>query len=85
MPTMSTHNHTPYSETEIAALHQLGTTRSLWRQREILLYQHPTDAALLITVGTTFDRTMRVIVVECKTAYATALEYAHYGKIYISS
>ena len=81
---MQIHNCTPFTEEEIVAFSVLGHTRNSWRQRMIDLYAHPTDIDQLVSVGTTFDGTMRVIAVEPRSSFATALDYASRRKVYVS-
>ena len=82
---METHNHTPWTPMHIMeTFTYIGHTASDWRQRSIALYEHPTDPALLISFGTTYDRTMQVIAIEPRSAWATALDYIAHGKVYRS-
>jgi hypothetical protein len=39
---------------------------------------------LLISVGTTFDQSRRVVAIEARKAFATALDYIAHGKVYTS-
>ncbi len=84
IPKMQTHNHTPWMLEQITTFPRLGSTVNGWRQRNVVLYAHPDDAALLISVGETFDHTMQVIAIEPRQAFQTALAYAARGKIYRS-
>jgi hypothetical protein len=86
-PTTTVHNNTPFSLDEIAKFAVLGETVNKWRQRNITLYQHPTETDMVVSVGTIFgqlDYSMTVIAVEPKDAWATALDYAAHGKVYVS-
>lgn len=78
------HNHTHYTLAEIRTFPKLGTTVNKWRGRNIDLYQHPSRADHVISVGITFDGEMTVVVSEPKTDWATALDYAAHGKVYVS-
>ena len=81
---MKTHNNTIYTESEIGAMPELGQTRSNWRQRHVVLRQSP-RAGHVVSVGVTFDQTMRVISEESVDMWRTALEYAANGKVYESN
>lgn len=78
-------NRTGFTLESVRALPLLGRAVSKWRQRNIELYQHPTDENLVVSVGTTFDGKMMVVADdETKDSWATALEYAGRGKVYVS-
>ena len=79
------HNHTPYTLDTIQALPLLGHTISTWRQRRTHLYAHPPDTTLLVSSGVTFAGSMRVLAVEPRSTYETALDYIAHGKVYISA
>jgi len=81
---MQVHNNTTLTIEEVRALPYLGITSSKWRQRDIMLYQHPTLPDAVISVGVTFDKTMQVIAAEPKSSWTTALDYIQHGKIYVS-
>ncbi len=81
---MQIENTTPFTLEQIATFPVLGTTINTWRGRRITLYAHPTDATLLVSVGTTFRHIMRVICVEPRSAYAQVLAQAAQGKTYTS-
>ena len=83
-PSCTVHNHTAWSLDQIAHFPKLATTVNKWRGRTIALYGHPDDATLVISVGTSFDRTLCVVSVETQHSWATALAYAAHGKIYVS-
>ena len=81
---MKIFNHTSFSQSTIESFSYLGFTVSKWRQRNIKLYQHPTEPQTVISVGTTFDNEMMVIAAEPKSGWQTALDYAGRGEIYVS-
>ena len=78
------HNHTPYTLAEINTFPLLGRTINKWRGRNINLYTHPELTDHVISVGTTFDGEVTVIVAEPKTDWEVALDYAAHGKVYVS-
>ena len=81
---MITHNKTPWDElTILDQFAYLGYMKNLWRQRDVCLYDHPSEPDQLVTIGYAHDGSVRVIVVEPRSAYATALEYIAHGKVYI--
>jgi hypothetical protein len=80
---MKTINHTPFTVEEIGGFPKLGLMRNNWRRRLVTLYAHPTDPALLVSAGRSFDDTQQVIVEELRSAYTLALAYATQGKVYI--
>jgi len=67
------YNNTPFSLETIVALPIIGRVRSNWRQRHITIHAHPTDAARVISVGTTFDNTMQVICDDARTDWSPDL------------
>ncbi len=79
------HNNTTFTVDEVKALKPLGDTTNKWRQRNIILFQHPNDADRVISYGTTFDGGMIVIADELKTDWIVALDYASRGKVYVSN
>lgn len=79
-----TFNRTSFSLEQINAFPVLGTTVSKWRQRTVVLCQHPTKEDHVVSIGTTFDNTMVVIAEEPKSQWVFALEYAKRGKVYVS-
>ena len=58
---MKVFNNTKFSLEEIANLLKLGHLKSNWRQREIGIYEHPNDPLRVISVGTDFDQSQKVI------------------------
>jgi len=80
----SVYNRSGFTQEEIDKLNFLGVTISKWRQRNIKLYQHPTDETKVISVGEAIDNSMIVIALEDKLSYATALDYIAHGKVYMS-
>lgn len=78
------YNNTTFTMDEIKKFQVLGTTASKWRQRDVTLLQHPTDANSVVSVGVAFDRTAVVIAVEPREDWKTALDYAARGKVYVS-
>lgn len=81
---MITHNQTPWDVRQILdQFAYLGYMKNLWRQRDVCLYAHPTAPDHLVTIGMSFDSAMRVIVVEPRAKYTTALAYIARGKVYI--
>lgn len=81
---MIEHNNTPWELKHIESLPLLGTTVNKWRQRNIRLFEHPIEPTALVSVGETFDGSTRVIAEEPRSAWATALDYAARGKVYVS-
>jgi hypothetical protein len=81
---MTVYNNTKFEEKEIETFPILGKTQNNWRKRNIILYKHPDKEDYLISVGTTFCESMKVISEEQKQDLTIALEYASRGKIYIS-
>ncbi len=79
-----TRNNTVYTEAQIKAMPELGQTKSNWRQRHIVLRQSP-RTGFVVSIGVTFDQTMRVISEEPVEMWKTALEYAANGKVYESN
>lgn len=77
------HNRTSLSLSEIEKLPLLASTVSKWRNRNIKLYQHPDQPDHVISVGLTFDKRSIICVVETKSTWHLALEYAERGKLYI--
>ena len=78
------YNRTSLTAEQIDSLPVIGETVSNWRQRNIVLRQHPTDENRLISVGTTFDKSMVVIADESRKDWQTALDYIGMGQIYVS-
>jgi hypothetical protein len=78
------HNNTAFTPAVLATLPVIGTAVNKWRGRNITLYGHPSDASRLVSVGVTFDGTMTVIADESRDEWATALDYASRGKVYVS-
>ena len=75
---MTTHNNTSFAniEQQIAGLlHPIKRGRNNWRGRDIVLYEHPTDPSRLISDGTTFDKSMRVIADESRDEWARELSH----------
>ena len=67
---MKTHNNTSWPNIEVMLadlLHPIKYGRNHWRGRDITLYEHPTDNDRIISVGTTFDGSMRVIADELRS------------------
>lgn len=83
-PPPTVYNNTTFKVEEIASFKLLGMTKSMWRGRNIALYQHPTEADKVVSHGTTFDKKMIVIAVDNKSDWKTALDYIAHGKVYIS-
>lgn len=69
---------------QIGTFPLLGETVNKWRQRNILLYAHPSEAQSLVSVGTTFDGALTVAAVEPRESWIVALDYASRGKVYVS-
>lgn len=80
---MKTHNSTCFSDEEIAKLKLIGRVVNNWRQRNVNLYEHPSDPNSLISEGITFDGQMRVICDESRQEWATALDYIAHGKVFV--
>lgn len=81
---MRIYNNTPFTVEEIEKMSFIGTTVSLWRQRNVKLYAHPTDETLVVSSGLTFAKDMHVYAVEKRQMWATALEYIAHGRVYVS-
>ena len=81
---MKVANNTIFTLEEIQTFPLLGITINNWRGRRISLYQHPTMTDYVVSVGTTFYRSLQVIATETKSGWATALDYAEHGKVYTS-
>jgi hypothetical protein len=82
--TKKTHNNTKFTIDEINALPKIGETVNNWRQRNVVLRQHPANETMLVSIGVTFDGMMTVISEEPRDGWATALDYIAHGKIYVS-
>jgi len=85
-PTCATvYNNTEWELSKIEReFRVLGRTVNKWRGRDITLYAHPSDAAELVSVGVTFDGRMKVVAVEDRTDWTTALEHSARGQVYVS-
>lgn len=83
-PPPKVENNTTFKVEEIAGFKLLGMTKNNWRQRNIALYQHPTEEDKVVSHGATFDNRMIVICVDKKEEWAVALDYAARGKVYVS-
>lgn len=81
---MKTYNNTTFTEEQIGGFLVLGHSVSKWRQRNNTLYQHPTDAERIISVGVTFDGSMKVICDDDRNAWGRELDYAAHGKVYVA-
>jgi hypothetical protein len=79
---METVNHTPWDLATVCAFPKLGSMINNWRKRTVYLYAHPTDQAALVSVGESFDGTLRVMAVEPRSSFPTALAYAARGEVY---
>lgn len=63
-------NNTKFEDIEQkieSLLHEIKRGKTMWRQRDVVLYEHPTDPDRLISDGLTFNGTMRVISDEKKS------------------
>jgi hypothetical protein len=79
-----TYNNTHFTQVQIDNMVNLGMTVNNWRQRNVWLLQHPNDPDMVVSIGITFDQSMKVISAEPKSAWATALDYISQGKVYTS-
>ncbi|MHA2265303.1 MAG: hypothetical protein ACXAEN_23180, partial [Candidatus Thorarchaeota archaeon] len=70
---MTTHNHTTFDLETIASLPVVKRGKNNWRQRDMTLLSHPDDAGRLISVGITFDQSMRVISDNARSDWAREL------------
>jgi hypothetical protein len=78
-------NRTPFALEDIAKMPLLGKTVNKWRQRNVNLHQHPHKPDFVVSVGESFDGTLIVVADdETKAGWATALDYAEHGKVYVS-
>jgi hypothetical protein len=68
------HNRTKYEPKEIQEFTLLKRVKNNWRERDIVLYQHPEDEGLVVSVGTSFDGKVVVIVIENKTDWKRELD-----------
>ena len=73
---MNVHNYTGLTEEEVYNLPILKSGKNHWRGRNIHLRQHPTDPLKVISEGTTFDGSMRVICDEMKSQWHREFEAA---------
>ena len=67
------HNRTPFTADEIREFTVLKYVRNEWRQRNITLYQHPTEEDKIVSAGLSFDQTQVVVCVETKEEWAREL------------
>jgi hypothetical protein len=79
---MTTHNNTDLTLEQIKALPLLGVYRNNWRQRDVVLYRFAADR--VISVGTSFDRGVRVIALESDADHFRALDAFAYGRQYVA-
>ena len=70
---MKVHNNTELAEAYVYGLPVIKAGKNHWRGRDITLRQHPTDPDRVISVGTTFDREVRIIADEPKSAWTREL------------
>lgn len=73
---MQTYNRTQFENVESmisGLLHEIKRGTNNWRQRNIVLYEHPRDAGKVISDGVTFDGSMRVISEESREDWAREL------------
>lgn len=80
---METINRTPFTLDEVKALRLIGRMVNKWRQRNVYLYQHPTERDGIVSIGVAFDGSQQVICVESKGDYTNALDYIDQGRVYI--
>jgi len=76
--------HVEMTIEQIEALPLIGKTINNWRQRNVVLREHPTDPTMLISDGITFDNSLRVIAAEKRDCWTTALSYIEHGMVYVS-
>lgn len=79
------HNQSLYSLEEINGFERLATTLNKWLCRNVTLFQHPEQEDLVISVGTTYDKSLIVVAVDPKPMWEKALDYATAGKVYVSN
>lgn len=68
------HNHTPFTIAEITAMPLMFTVQNNWRQRNVTVYEHPSDAGKVVSVGISFDQRMVVIAEETREEWARQIE-----------
>lgn len=66
------HNHTPFTVAQILALPTMFTVKSYWRQRNVTVYEHPSDADKVVSVGISFDQRTVVIAEETREEWGPA-------------
>lgn len=75
---MQVYNHTPFTEHEISKMPFIGKADLKWRSRIVMLYSAPDGK--IISVGTTYDNTMKVIATETTAEWTDALEFFDWHK-----
>lgn len=59
----------------------LGTFRNNWRERNVSLYEHPTDPESIVSVGVGFHDGKETVCEELRIAYMSQLEHNNWEPI----
>lgn len=51
----------------------IGLLRNNWRRRHVVVYNHPSDAAKVVSVGHPYDGGEPIVCVELRTEYARVI------------
>lgn len=76
-------NNTNWSLEDISRMPLLATMKNNWRQRLVRIYQHPKHQEYVISVGEAYDGSQKIVCVESLGCYATAIDYARRGKVFV--
>ena len=80
---MTTYNRTSFTLDDIQQMKELKFIQNLWRRRNVVLHQHPSDENKIISVGTCFDANKQgeidiIIAVESKKDFRRELNNPHF-------
>lgn len=67
------------SEIDYTKLKKIGTYRNNWRERDVTLYEHPTDAARVISVGVGIHNGKEVVCDESRADYRRQLVHGDWS------